>query len=112
MTNLSYKKAFQSISMGIAISLSGCMGVYEGGFECPPGEGVKCKSISEVNHMVNQHSDQLLVINHQLSEDSFCGKDHSCMSNSEPWYWIPPEDLSSQLLGPNKRKPPRAPNSI
>jgi hypothetical protein len=29
------------------------MGVYEGGFECPPGEGVGCKSISEVNQMVN-----------------------------------------------------------
>ena len=35
-----------------ALALSGCMGVYEGGFECPPGEGVGCKSISEVNQMV------------------------------------------------------------
>jgi len=34
--------------------LAGCMGVYEGGFECPPGEGVGCKSISAVNEMVNQ----------------------------------------------------------
>ncbi len=37
-----------------ALALSGCMGVYEGGFECPPGEGVGCKSISEVNQMVNE----------------------------------------------------------
>lgn len=34
--------------------LSGCMGIYEGGFECPAGTGVGCKSISEVNTMVNQ----------------------------------------------------------
>lgn len=38
----------------LAFALSGCMGVYEGGFECPPGEGVGCKSISEVNQMVNE----------------------------------------------------------
>ncbi len=38
----------------LALALSGCMGVYEGGFECPPGEGVGCKSISEVNQMVNE----------------------------------------------------------
>lgn len=37
-----------------AALLSGCMGIYEGGFECPAGTGVGCKSISEVNHMINQ----------------------------------------------------------
>lgn len=37
-----------------AALLSGCMGIYEGGFECPAGVGVGCKSISEVNDMVNQ----------------------------------------------------------
>jgi hypothetical protein len=37
-----------------AALLSGCMGIYEGGFECPAGTGVGCKSISEVNQMVNQ----------------------------------------------------------
>ena len=36
------------------LCLTGCMGVYEGGFECPPGIGVGCKSISEVNQMVEQ----------------------------------------------------------
>lgn len=36
--------------------LTGCMGVYEGGFECPPSKGIGCKSISEVNDMVNQCS--------------------------------------------------------
>lgn len=34
--------------------LSGCMGVYEGGFECPPGKGLGCTSISEVNKAVDQ----------------------------------------------------------
>lgn len=34
--------------------LSGCMGIYEGGFECSAGTGVGCKSISEVNSMVDQ----------------------------------------------------------
>ncbi|MBL8675854.1 MAG: hypothetical protein JNJ47_00255 [Alphaproteobacteria bacterium] len=42
------------ITGAAALCLSGCMGVYEGGFECPVGEGVGCKSISEVNHMVNE----------------------------------------------------------
>lgn len=37
-----------------AALLSGCMGIYEGGFECPAGTGVGCKSISDVNTMVNQ----------------------------------------------------------
>lgn len=31
------------------------MGVYEGGFECAPAKGVGCKSISEVNEMVNRN---------------------------------------------------------
>ncbi len=37
-----------------AALLSGCMGIYEGGFECPAGIGVGCKSISDVNQMVDQ----------------------------------------------------------
>ncbi|MDP4154222.1 MAG: hypothetical protein Q8929_01175 [Bacillota bacterium] len=36
-----------------AALLSGCMGIYEGGFECPAGTGVGCKSISDVNALVN-----------------------------------------------------------
>ena len=44
------------LSAILPFCLQGCMGVYEGGFECPPGEGVKCKSISEVNKMVDQCS--------------------------------------------------------
>ncbi len=73
--------------------LTGCMGVYEGGFECPPGEGIKCKSISEVNQMVDQNS----VIKNQLSESSpqdeepdksICknGGLGSCSATPEIWY--------------------------
>ena len=40
--------------LSTALCLSGCMGIYEGGFECPAGRGVGCKSISDVNQMVNQ----------------------------------------------------------
>lgn len=39
----------------LSLSLTGCMGIYEGGFECPAGTGVGCKSISEVNTMVNRN---------------------------------------------------------
>ncbi len=64
----------------LALALSGCMGVYEGGFECPAGEGMKCKSISEVNQMVNQcavSSAQCLVSSIQSPENE---------ENSEIWY--------------------------
>ena len=49
------KKSFLAlILLGLSLSLTGCMGIYEGGFECPPGEGTKCKSISDVNELVNK----------------------------------------------------------
>ncbi len=47
------RRAYTQVLIGATLSLSGCMGVYEGGFECPPGKGVGCKSISDVNKMVN-----------------------------------------------------------
>ena len=84
--------------------LTSCMGVYEGGFECPPGEGVKCKSISEVNEMV----DQGLGVKNQVTEKKSLeeGIEHSCSvkdsSDScshelpEIWYapWIHKEQVS------------------
>lgn len=45
---------WRSATLMAALLLSGCMGIYEGGFECPAGTGVGCKSISDVNAMVNQ----------------------------------------------------------
>ncbi|MBY0501649.1 MAG: hypothetical protein K2P93_06575 [Alphaproteobacteria bacterium] len=64
--------------------LSGCMGIYEGGFECPPGKGVGCKSITEVNDMVNQGEFPLPTTSSQSSEavESDEIKDGSCKSNS------------------------------
>jgi hypothetical protein len=55
--HLNLKKLLQyCLTATLPFCLPGCMGVYEGGFECPPGEGIKCKSISEVNQMVDQYS--------------------------------------------------------
>ncbi len=92
----------------LAPALTSCMGVYEGGFECPPGEGVKCQSISEVNQRVNKSS----VIRNQLSEEPACGESHFCSSPSKIWYWVPPEDFSSQAQTLDERKAFRASNSI
>lgn len=46
-------KMYAPLIITLSLSLSGCMGIYEGGFECPAGTGVGCKSISDVNKMVN-----------------------------------------------------------
>ena len=90
----------KGISLGLGLSLSGCMGVYEGGFECPPAKGVQCKSISEVNQMVNQQTmmrtPTLAIEQPELEtlelNDVGCGKDHagSCSLTPEIWYapWI------------------------
>ena len=52
---LNLKKLLQyCLTATLPFCLQGCMGVYEGGFECSPGHGVGCKSISEVNQMVNE----------------------------------------------------------
>ncbi len=76
----------------LAPALSGCMGVYEGGFECPPGEGVGCKSISKVNHMVDQGLGSKSLSSEtdsQKTEDNepVCKKrSGSCAVTSEIWY--------------------------
>ncbi len=66
--------------------LTGCMGIYEGGFECPPGVGVGCKSISDVNTMVNQCS----VPSNQYSEcripDLKTAASASPLEGAEIWY--------------------------
>ncbi|MDI9640432.1 hypothetical protein QM565_32545 [Geitlerinema splendidum] len=75
----------------LAPALSGCMGVYEGGFECPPGEGVGCKSISEVNHMVDQGlgSKNTSSTSAQKTKDDepVCKRGSgSCSASLEIWY--------------------------
>lgn len=90
---------FCSVMM-LPLCLTGCMGVYEGGFECPPGKGVGCKSISEVNEMINQgvippaqssvfrtHSSE--EVQEELgandAKNSSCHS-HSCPSAPAIWY--------------------------
>ena len=72
-----------AIFVGV-LSLTGCMGIYEGGFECPPGKGVGCKSITEVNDMVNQGEIPLPETSEQDSEsgESKESKKTSCKTNS------------------------------
>jgi hypothetical protein len=83
---------YRLLMTGLALALSGCMGVYEGGFECPPGEGVGCKSISEVNHMVDQglgSKSPPSETDSQKTEDNepVCKKrSGSCAVTSEIWY--------------------------
>ncbi len=67
------------LSATLPFCLQGCMGVYEGGFECPPGEGVGCKSISDVNQMVNWGELPPPEINKQdpqTKENCSCGAAH------------------------------------
>ena len=46
-------KIYKALIITLPLCLTGCMGIYEGGFECPASVGVGCKSISDVNTMVN-----------------------------------------------------------
>lgn len=62
----------------LPLYLSGCMGVYEEGFECPPGEGVGCKSISDVNQMVNQGELPPTELNKQDSQTKSVNRGCSC----------------------------------
>ena len=53
LTNPLCSKVYHLFPFVFLLALTGCMGVYEGGFECPAGLGVGCKSISDVNDLVN-----------------------------------------------------------
>lgn len=79
-----YRKTYKNISrcvfIGVAFSLTSCMGIYEGGFECPSGKGVGCKSITDVNEMVNQGEIPFIEISEQGSEEGE-NKDCSCKNN-------------------------------
>jgi hypothetical protein len=82
---------YRLLMITLALALSGCMGVYEGGFECPPGEGVGCKSISEVNHMVDQglgsHNQSSTSAQKTEDDEPVCKKGSgSCAVTSEIWY--------------------------
>lgn len=87
----------------LALTLGGCMGVYEGGFECPPGRGVGCKSISEVNRMVNQGDlppNSLSDLSRVTSRSCECAPEDSGFSDSsspseKPQIWYAPERWES-----------------
>ena len=94
----------------LPLLLSGCMGIYEGGFECPPGEGTKCKSISEVNELVNAGHIPVVqaaveahhgscVVGEELSEAP-CG---SAMRGSNQQIWWSPLFIK----GEEKQEPAR-----
>ena len=64
------------LSMKIALIgpllLSGCMGIYEGGFECPPGKGLGCTSTSDVNEKVNQEYGTQKALPSDETKDEEC----------------------------------------
>lgn len=88
-------KIYKTLIITLSLCLTGCMGIYEGGFECPAGSGVGCKSISEVNALVNlgglpksstEKSSEI------ISETDTC---HSCghssfLRKNQPEIWINP----------------------
>lgn len=71
-----------------AALLSGCMGIYEGGFECPPGKGVGCKSISEVNQMVNDGDlPERFLVDPPHSHGSSQNKETAPKGHEKPEIW-------------------------
>ncbi len=45
---------------GLALSLSGCSGLYKETFDCGSKDGVGCKSIAEVDALVNAQDPQVM----------------------------------------------------
>ncbi len=79
------------LSATLPFCLQGCMGVYEGGFECPPGEGVGCKSISEVNQMVDEGELPKKQIEPQTScKECGSGPDSQKRNSEKPQIWYSP----------------------
>jgi len=85
------KKFYKAISLASVLSLTGCMGIYEGGFECLPGTGVGCKSISEVNDMINQREIPKTPASASSSTCDKCSSgDQSIGNNEESEIWVAP----------------------
>ena len=89
------------IGFSLTLALTGCMGIYEGGFECPPGEGTKCKSISDVNGMVNRGE---IPPRTPSSQETSCCCDadgsqintSSCHVSDTPEIWFAPWVMGDQ----------------
>ena len=88
-------KIYKAFSITLPLCLTGCMGIYEGGFECPAGTGVGCKSISEVNNMVNlgdlpkSQVKMPLESNGNAHTCNTCGRS-SGFGQDQPEIWINP----------------------
>lgn len=104
------------ITVMLPLCLTGCMGIYEGGFECPAGMGVGCKSISEVNAMVDHGV--LPIISQEMRADfdrnapkcESCGRSFSS-NQEEPGIWINPLYLDSISLKPQSQNEGKAEDS-
>ncbi|EKE08830.1 MAG: hypothetical protein ACD_16C00248G0012 [uncultured bacterium] len=92
-----FSKLSEHWILGTVFCLTGCMGVYEGGFECPPGKGMGCTSISEVNKTVDRsfNDPSLEIRNWSLENNkepvpcdhcSPSSNNQSLMTNNQIWY--------------------------
>lgn len=68
-----YRKHFlgnliKSLSVSSFIILTGCS-TYSETFDCPPGSGVGCTSISEVDQMIDQSMDKAKLSNEKPAQD-------------------------------------------
>lgn len=88
-------KMYKALIVTLPLCLTGCMGIYEGGFECPAGTGVGCKSISEVNNMVNfgDLPKPVMEITSEPTGETYkcntCGRPFSLIQ-AQPEIWINP----------------------
>lgn len=103
------KSLYTKALLGMTLSLSGCMGIYEGGFECPPGKGVGCKSISDVNQMVDQGElPERSPIDLPETQCEQCGSHHDQqimfehLENPQIWY------LPSINIDPHEKRKVKA----
>lgn len=80
------KKALRVVKTAFAVALmvgvSGCASHRET-FDCAPGAGVGCKSISQVNDMVDQTSPQRSLSQSGLSQTDSSGTDESEKSGNQ-----------------------------
>ena len=86
------------LSIILPLCLTGCMGIYEGGFECPAGIGVGCKSISDVNQMVDQGDlPERSLVEIAQSRCKHCGasqdQEIDTKNHEKPKIWYPAWDL-------------------
>ena len=68
------------------ILLSSCS-FYKTSFDCPPGVGVKCKSVTEIENMIIEHEngpDEFIGVAH-LQKVSLCQKQNTVSEGYRLW---------------------------